>query len=669
MDREAARKRIEYLSAEIDKHNYSYYVLSKSEISDLEFDKMLEELMRLEQQFPDLVSPHSPSQRVGGFVAKEFPSVKHKYPMLSLSNSYSREDLVDFDQRVRKVITEKLEYVCELKIDGVAIGLTYHKGGLIHGVTRGDGTFGDDVTPNAKTIRSVPLRLDAKDMPEEFEVRGEVFMPRSVFDAINTEKQKAGEDLLANPRNSASGTLKMQDSREVASRKLDCFLYSLLGEGLPVQSHWESLNLLKSLGFKVNPHSALCGSLEEVFSFLDKWDQERRKLDYETDGVVIKVNSYNHQRKLGFTAKSPRWAIAYKFKAEQVQTRLTGIEFQVGRTGAITPVANLEPVQLGGTVVKRASLHNADIIEKLDVRIGDSVFVEKGGEIIPKIIGVDLQSRKPGSKPFRYPENCPNCGSVLERKEGEAQHYCVNRKGCSVQVISGIEHFISRRAMDIDSLGGETVAMLYAKGLIRDAADLYELNAEKLSGLERFGEKSISNLLAGIDASRQVPFERVLFALGIRHVGETSAKKIAWYFKNIDALIHAGVEELESVGDVGVVMASSIYEYFKDSDNLQFVQRLREQGLQFSISGDMLAERTDKFSGKTFVISGTFANYSRDEIKKLIEMNGGNNTGSVSGKTNYLLAGDEAGPEKIKKAEKLGVKIISEDDFEKLLKS
>lgn len=676
MDRVHAEKRIKELSSEIEIHNHNYYVNDKPTISDFEFDKLLEELIALENQFPELLLSTSPSQRVGGAITKEFKSVKHTYPMLSLSNSYSTEDMIDFDRRVQEGLglqssdlfsSSTVKYVCELKFDGLSIGLNYKDGELIQAVTRGDGVQGDDVTTNAKTIRSIPLKLKGN-FPSSFEIRGEIFMPRTIFDEINKEREEIGESPLANPRNAASGTMKMQDSAVVASRRLDCFVYYMLGEEVPFKSHFENLNATKSWGFNVSKHSKLLDNINEVLEFIEYWDKERFNLPYDIDGIVIKVNDYKQQLQLGFTAKSPRWAIAYKFKAEQVSTELLEITYQVGRTGAITPVANLKPVALGGTTVKRASLHNADIIEKLDVRVGDFVFVEKGGEIIPKIIGVDLTKRLPQTHPTKYITHCPECGTPLIRDEGEANHFCPNEMECPPQVIGKMEHFASRKAMNIDSLGGETIDQLFKAGLVKNIADLFDLKKEQLLPLERMAEKSANNLIEGLEACKKVPFERVLYAIGIRHVGETTAKKIAKKVKSLDALIGLTKEQLLETDEVGGVIAESIADFFADEKNKNIIQRLKHAGLQFELSEEQQQAGSDKLNGLTFVISGVFNKHSRDQLKELIEFNGGKNSGSISGKTSFLLAGDNMGPEKLKKAEKLGVKIISEDDFEKMLK-
>ncbi|HEX7412657.1 MAG TPA: NAD-dependent DNA ligase LigA [Bacteroidia bacterium] len=674
MKAEQAKQRIEKLCEEIEQHNHNYYVLDKPTISDYEFDMLLEELIKLEKQYPEYLSPDSPSQRVGGQITKEFKSVQHKYLMLSLANSYSKEELADFDERVKKglgitstdLFSSGVEYVCELKFDGLSISLTYENGKLLQGVTRGDGVQGDDVTTNVRTIHSIPLTIKG-DYPKFFEIRGEIFLPLKVFNAINKEREEIGDAPLANPRNAASGTMKMQDSAMVAKRKLDCFVYYMMGDNLPAVTHYESLEKAKIWGFKISPDTKLCNNMDEVFEFINHWDKKRDDLPFDIDGIVIKVNSFKQQQQLGFTAKSPRWAIAYKFKAEQVSTVLESISYQVGRTGAITPVANLKPVLLAGTTVKRASLHNADIIEKLDVRIGDHVFVEKGGEIIPKIVGVDLTKRNPHSHPIKYITHCPECEAKLIRGEEESNHYCPNENGCPPQIKGKIEHFVSRKAMNIDSLGAETIEQLYGAGLIKNIADIYELKKEQLLPLERMAEKSVNNLLEGIEASKKVPFERVLYAIGIRHVGETTAKKIAKKIESMEALENASEEELLHIDEVGEIIAKSITAYFSDKENKKIIAHLKKHGLQFELTEEQLQSTTDKLGAKTFVISGVFQKHSRDELKDLIEKNGGKNTSSISSKTNYLLAGDNMGPEKLKKAEKLGVAIISEDDFLKMI--
>lgn len=670
MDLFQAQERIEELSEQLRQHNDAYYVNDSPQISDYEFDMLLEELQRLEAEYPDFAQPNSPTKRVGGSITKKFETVVHQYPMLSLSNSYSREELIEFDQRVQKLAGKKVEYTCELKYDGVAIGVSYKNGQLHRAVTRGDGTKGDDITENVKTIRSIPLVLKG-DYPEEFEIRGEIFYPLSVFKALNESREEAGEDRLANPRNAASGTLKMQDSRVVASRKLDCYLYYVLGENLPFKSHAENLSAAESWGFKVPKKSeklfATYQSIEDIFEFIDFWSTERNHLNFEIDGIVIKVNDYYLQEELGYTAKSPRWAIAYKFKAEQVETRLNEITYQVGRTGAITPVANLEPVLLAGTTVKRASLHNADQIEKLDIREGDLVQVEKGGEIIPKVVGVNLTHRPTNSEPTRYILNCPECDTALIRIEGEAKHYCPNESGCPTQIKGKMSHFISRKAMDIDGLGEETIEQLYAEGLIHNYADLYTLNEEDLLKLDRMAEKSVSNLLQGVENSKKIPFERVLFALGIRYVGETVSKKLAKHFKTADAIINASLEEMIAVDEIGEKIAESLFSFFQVPENLDLINKLKSYGLQFEIVETASTQISNIFEGKTFVLSGVFETYSRNELKKTIEDYGGKNVGSISKKTDYLIAGDKMGPAKKEKAESLDVTILSEQEFIEML--
>lgn len=670
MNKEQAKKKIESLSKELEEHNYKYYVLAQPVISDYEFDMMMEELMKLEKEYPEFLRPDSPSQRIGGAITREFRTVKHEYAFLSLSNSYSKEDLKDFDERVRKGVAGTIEYVCELKYDGVALGIKYEGGQMVQAVTRGDGEQGDDITTNAKTIRSIPLKLKGNDFPEKFEARGEVFMTRKMFDAINKEKAEAGDALLANPRNSTAGTLKMQDSAVVAKRKLDCFIYGFYGRELPFKSHYESLKDSKKWGFKTPEFVTKCKTLDEIFEFIDYWDKERKKLPFDIDGIVIKVNSYEQQRVLGFTTKSPRWAIAYKYKAEAAATVLESISYQVGRTGAITPVANLKPVLLAGTTVKRASLHNADIIDKLDVRIGDTVFVEKGGEIIPKITGVDLKKRPTHANKVKFIHQCPECGTELKREKDFAAHYCPNEWGCPPQVTGKMIHFTSRKAMNIDSLGAETIIMLYEKGYVKNVADIYELHKYKreLEQIDRMGERSVGNLLHGIEASKEVPFERVLFALGIRHVGETMAKKLARHFKNIDNLIkEKDIESLMQVEDVGETVAGSIVDFFKEKKHIELIDRLKKQGLQFESAHTAQSGQSTKLQGLTFVVSGVFSKFSRDDLKAAIEANGGKVSGSVSGKTSYIIAGENMGPEKLKKAEKLGVKIIDENEFIKMI--
>jgi DNA ligase (NAD+) len=682
MTKEEAQKRIVWLTEEISRHNYHYYVLSSPLISDYEFDLLLEELNRIEADFPELISPDSPTQRVGADLTKEFAQVEHKYPMFSLGNTYSEEEIADFDGRVRKLLgDEEPEYVCELKFDGVAIGLTYRNGKLFRALTRGDGTQGDDVTANVRTIKSIPLNLRG-DYPAEFEIRGEIFMPRSSFDSLNREREETGYLLFANPRNAAAGSLKMQDPAEVSKRNLDSFLYSMMGDELPADNHYQCLQKAREWGLKVSPYIAKCKSLAEIFSFIEVWNTGRRELPFDIDGIVIKVNSLRHQELLGYTAKSPRWAISYKFKAERVSTRLLSVSYQVGRTGAITPVANLQPVFLAGTTVKRASLHNADIIKKLDLHEGDHVFVEKGGEIIPKVIAVDVEKRLPDSPEIRFMTHCPECSTPLVREENEAAFYCPNDTGCPPQIKGKLEHFISRKAMNIDSLGEGKIELLYDKGLVNNVADLYDLNYNKLLGLEKiyeseegrierrisFREKTVANILQGIEQSRATPFDRVLYALGIRYVGETVAKKLAYYFGNIDKLMQAGFEELKEVEEIGEKIAESVVEYFSNDRHTNIIDRLREKGIRLQLEqiGPVVIE--DKLGGKTFVISGVFRNYSREELKELIGKYGGKNTGSISGKTDYLLAGEDMGPAKMKKARGLGVKVISEGEFEAIIR-
>lgn len=670
MTLEQAQQKIQDLSAEINQHNYNYYVLSKPTISDYEFDMLLEELQKLEAQFPQLADENSPTKRVGGSITKNFETVKHKYPMLSLSNSYSKEEIADFEHRIKKLVEGELEYVCELKYDGVAIGITYKNGKLVQAVTRGDGVQGDNITENVKTIRSIPLQLKGG-FPEEFEIRGEVFMPKKVFEQLNKEKEEIGEQLYANARNTASGTLKMQDSAIVAQRKLDSYLYFVLGENLPFSTHFQAIEKAKEWGFKVplseKKYIAKCRSVDEIFEFINYWDKARHQLDFDIDGVVIKVNSYDKQQELGMTAKSPKWAIAYKFKAEQAKTKLLEITYQVGRTGAITPVANLQPVLLAGTTVKRASLHNADQIEKLDIRINDTVLVEKGGEIIPKIVGVEATQRDIFSEPVSYITHCPECNTSLVRKEGEAQHYCPNEWGCPPQIKGKITHFISRKAMNIEGLGEETIDLLVDKNLISNSADLYELTYHQLYELEGFKEKKVQNILEGIQKSKQVPFERVLFAIGIRYVGETVAKKLAKQFKSIDAIANATFEELINTDEIGDKIAESLQQFFANEYHQQLVNRLKEKGLQLTLSEEQLANTTNKLAGLTFVVSGVFSLFSRDELKNSIEQNGGKVAGSISKKTSYIVAGENMGPSKLQKAQDLGVAIIDENKFMEMI--
>ncbi|TNF49544.1 MAG: NAD-dependent DNA ligase LigA [Bacteroidetes bacterium] len=668
MNKDQALGRINFLSEEIEKHNHLYYVVNQPEISDYDFDVLLKELEALEAQFPEFASEHSPTKRVGGDITRKFETVVHRFPMLSLSNTYSEEEIQDWENRIKKSIDEKVEYVCELKYDGVAIGIRYQNGLLTRAVTRGDGTQGEDVTNNVKTIRSVPLKLKG-DFPEDFEIRGEIFMPLTRFLKLNAEREENGEQLFANPRNTAAGTLKMQDSKIVAERGLDSYLYGFYAETNPFKGHFEAVETALDWGFKApTPKNRLIektDSIAGIMDFIHYWDKHRDDLPFEIDGVVIKVNDYGIQKKLGFTAKSPRWAIAFKFKTERVETQLESVTYQVGRTGAITPVANLKPVQLGGTTVKRASLHNADQIEKLDLHESDYVYVEKGGEIIPKIVGVNLEKRQPIAGKLIYISACPECGSELIRREGEAQHFCPNEKGCSPQIKGRIEHFISRKAMNIEGLGAETVDMLVERNMISNYADLYELTYDQVLQMDRMAEKSAENLISGINASRDVPFERVLFALGIRYVGETVAKKLAKYFKNMDALMSASYDDLVAVDEIGERIAISIQQFFLDDYNKGLVERLRSYGLQFELKEKEGASNV--LEGKTFVVSGVFNAFSREEIKEVIEMNGGKNVSSVSSKTDYLLAGDGMGPSKLKKATDLGVKILSEDEFIKMI--
>ena len=659
-------EKIKQLREELHHHNYLYYVLDKSEISDYEFDMKLKELQELENKYPEFEDPGSPTLRVGGAVTKNFATVIHQYRMYSLANSYSKEDLEDWEKRIKKQIDGEVNYTCELKYDGASISLTYVNGIFTQAVTRGDGIQGDDVTNNVRTIKSVPLRLKG-DYPEKFHIRGEIVLPFEGFTKLNAARVEAGEEPYANPRNTASGSLKLQDSAEVGKRPLDCLLYNVIGERLALRTQFESLEKAREWGFKVPAEAQLAKDIGEVFDFVNYWDVHRHDLPYEIDGVVIKVNDLQQQEELGNTAKAPRWAMAYKFQAEQVSTRLRQISYQVGRTGAITPVANLEPVQLGGTVVKRASLHNADQIEKLDVREGDEVYVEKGGEIIPKIIGVDFTKRDPDTQATTYITHCPECDTPLVRNEGEAQHYCPNVASCPPQITGRIQHYISRKAMDIEGLGGETVSLFVKNGLINNYADLYELKKEQLLPLERMAEKSANNIINGIEKSKEVPFTRVLYALGIRYVGETVAKKLANSFKNIDALMSATAGELESVEEIGSRIAESVVEFFEVEDNRIMIKRLQQHGVQLEISSEELANHTSKLEGNTFVVSGVFKRVSRTELKKLIETNGGKVSGSISSKTSYVVAGENMGPSKLVKAENLKIPIISEDDFLEML--
>ena len=657
------KDKIKALREALEQHNYNYYVLSAPTISDREFDEMKKELQVLEESHPEYADPHSPTQRVGSDLSKEFEQVVHKYPMLSLGNTYSEDEVKDFYERIARDLNEPFEIVAELKYDGTSISLTYEDGRLVRAVTRGDGTRGDDVTANVKTIRSVPLKLMGDRYPATFEIRGEILLPWAEFDRLNKEREEQEEPLFANPRNAASGTLKQQNPAVVAARKLDAYFYYLLGEELPAETHFDNLEAARSWGFKIPNVIRVCNSLEDIYGYIAYWDVERKNLPVATDGIVLKVNSLRQQRNLGFTAKSPRWAIAYKFQAERAVTRLNSVSFQVGRTGAVTPVANLEPVLLAGTTVKRASLHNADIIEGLDLHLGDKVFVEKGGEIIPKIVGVDVEARGllVGDK-VRFIRSCPECGTPLMRPEGEAAHYCPNEAGCPPQIKGKIEHFVTRRAMNIN-MGPETVEDLYEAGYIKDTADLYTLEIADLLRLERWADKSARNLMASLEESKQVPFERVLYGLGIRFVGETVAKRLVSAFHSMEQLEQASFEDLTAVDEIGERIARSIIAYFADERNRTLVNRLKEYGLQMSVPEEKLANRSEKLKGLSIVISGTFAKHSRDEYKAMIEQHGGKNSGSVSGKTDYILAGDNMGPAKLEKAAKLGVKIINEDEF------
>lgn len=668
MTTENIQEKINQLRNELEEHNYKYYVLSLPEISDFDFDMKLKELEKLEQDHPEFQDPNSPTQRVGSDINQEFSQVKHRYPMLSLSNSYSTEELQEFDARIRRTIGEEFDYVCELKFDGASISLLYENGRLVRAVTRGDGEKGDDVTSNAKTIRSVPLSLKGDSYPESFEIRGEVLLPFQVFAELNKAREKAGEQLYANPRNTASGSLKMQNSAEVAKRKLDAYFYYVLGENLSEDGHYETIQQAGEWGFKVSEHTKKCRNIDEVIDYINHWDMARFDLPVATDGIVIKVNSRRLQNNLGFTAKSPRWAIAYKFTAEQVATKLESLSYQIGRTGAVTPVANLSPVLLAGTTVKRASLHNADIIEKLDLHLDDVVFVEKGGEIIPKIVGVDESARQPDAEKVQFIAQCPECGTGLVRNDGEAAHYCPNETGCAPQIKGKIEHFISRKAMDIDGLGQETIDLLFNQGLIHNIADLYHLKKDQLTVLERMGKKSAERILKSLKQSKEVPFERVLFALGIRFVGETVAKKLANKLVNIDAIANANYEELIDIDEIGGRIAESIRQYFDKEDNRKLVDELKAQGLQFELHESSLEGRSNKLEGLSIVISGTFEKHSRDELKKMIEQHGGKNVGSISKNTSYLLGGSNVGPSKMQKVDKLGVPVISEDEFLEMIK-
>ncbi|MBC8109898.1 MAG: NAD-dependent DNA ligase LigA [Verrucomicrobia bacterium] len=662
--------RMKELITKINFYNEQYYQNHTSEISDFEFDKLLGELTTIESQHPEVRQPDSPTQRVGGSITKEFTTVQHRYPMLSLGNTYSEEDMVEFDNRIKKLLgSDNFQYVCELKFDGVAMSLTYENGLLTRAVTRGDGVQGDDITNNVRTIKTIPLKLNASNLPPVFEVRGEVFMPFDVFENINKEREDLGETLLANPRNAASGALKLQDSAEVARRKLDFYSYALLGENLPFASHVQAIEQLKNWGFNVSQTYKPCADLPEVFTYIQEWDTKRFNLPLGIDGIVIKVNSFAHQQEIGFTSKTPRWAIAYKYKAEAVQTVLNAITYQVGRTGAVTPVAELQPILLAGTTIKRASLHNANEIQRIGLQIGDTVLLEKGGEIIPKITGIVLEKRPENSQPVVFPANCPACGSVLVRKEKEAVFYCQNEKACPPQIKGRIEHFVQRKAMDIDSLGPETIDAIYQAGWVTTPADLYDLTTAQLLTLEGFKDKKVKNILSGIENSKKIPFKQVLFAIGIRYAGANTNTKLALHFKSMEALKSATKEQLLQVTDVGETVAESIFSFFQNADNLMFVEKLRQAGLQMEMSADEIPiSESSLFAGKTFVISGTFQNFERDALKEKIEANGGKVSSGVTKKTDYLVAGNEAGSSKLQKAEELKINVISEQDFVELLK-
>jgi DNA ligase (NAD+) len=670
MSADRIKDTMDALVKELNQHTYNYYVLAMPTIADYEFDKKLEALVALEKAHPEFADPNSPTQRVGGDLTKNFITVKHKWPMLSLGNTYNEQDLRDFDDRIQKAIGNNFEYVCELKFDGLSISLTYENDHLVRAVTRGDGTQGDDVTTNVKTIRNIPHRLKSKDQPEIFEIRGEIFMHRAAFERLNKEREELGEVTYANPRNFAAGTIKMQDSAEVAKRPLDAVFYSLNTDRTLFQTHWESLQAIRSWGFHVSEHSRLASSMDEVLEFIRHWENQRFKIGYDIDGIVIKVNSYGQQQELGFTAKSPRWAISYKYKAEEVETVLQKVTYQVGRTGAVTPVANLKPVQLAGTTVKRATLHNANEIERLDLHEGDTVFVEKGGEIIPKIINVNLDKRLADAQKIIYPSLCPECGSTLIRNEGEVAFYCPNDEGCPPQIVGKMQHFIGRKAMNIDGVGDETIETFYRHGLVRHISDLYTLKdrAVELKTMDRFGEKSIVNMLNGIEQSKQMPFEKVLFGLSIRYVGETVARKLAFAIKTIDKLTNATVEELTAIDEIGQRIAESIVEYFRKPEHIRQIALLRSYGLQFEALESTIKLQSDKFTGKTFVISGVFEGMSRDELKDLIEANGGKMLSSISAKLNYLVAGDNMGPSKLEKAQKLKIPMISQQELLEMLK-
>lgn len=659
----AEQERIISLTKVLNQHNYNYYVLSNPTISDFEFDKMLEELTDLEKRFPEFRQPDSPTLRVGSDISNEFKTVAHDYRMLSLGNTYSEGEITEFYNRIVKEIEQKPEIICELKFDGASISVKYENGQFVRAVTRGDGEKGDDVTENIRTVKSIPLSIDSSELPDKFEIRGEIIMPHKSFDALNAERIEIGDTPFANCRNATSGSIKLINPKEVAKRGLDCYFYYMMGRNLPAKTHYECMQVLRRAGFKISDHVKLCHSLQEIFDFIHYWDTERRNLPFDIDGIVLKVNSYAQQEMLGFTAKNPRWAIAYKFKAEQVSTRLLSIDYQVGRTGAITPVANLEPVQLAGTIVKRASLHNADQIALLDIRVGDMVYVEKGGEIIPKIVGVE--SHDVFSEKTQFITKCPECGAELVRVEGEAKHFCPNSNNCPPQIKGKIEHFVSRKAMNIETIGEETVALMYDAGLVHNIADLYDLTKEQVLKLDRMADKSAENIIKGIESSKLVPFERVVYALGIRHVGETMAKKLAFALKDIETLSNATVEQLVAVGDIGEVIAQSIVDYFANVENLKIVARLIDAGLQFKVQEQ--EKLSSSLEGMSVIISGTFTHYSRDEIKKVIELHGGKNVSSISKNTDLFVTGENIGPAKLEKATKLNIRMVDEDEFRRMI--
>lgn len=665
------QEKIAKLTQELNEYNYQYYVLANSVVSDYDFDMKLKELEALETQYPQFKEPNSPTEKIGGDITHKFNTIKHRWPMLSLGNTYNEQELRDFDERVRKAVGDNVQYVCELKFDGLSISITYEQGKLIRAVTRGDGTQGDEVTNNVKTIRSIPHSLKKSDYPELFEIRGEIFMHHAAFERLNKKREENGEQPYANPRNFASGTIKLQDPKEVAKRPLDCFLYFLYADqrNRIFDSHWDSIQAVKSWGFPICEHTKLCHNIDEILAFIELWDNMRHQLTYDIDGIVIKVNDYAQQEELGFTAKSPRWAISYKYQAERVETLLKNITYQVGRTGAVTPVANLEPVLLAGTTVKRASLHNANEIARLDLHEGDTVYVEKGGEIIPKVISVNNAKRAVDTSPIVYPTVCPECGTPLVRQEGEAVHYCPNETGCRPQIVGKLQHFIGRKMMDIEGMGKETIETFFSLGLLRDVSDIYTLkeHREELKTLERFGEKSIENMLAGIEQSKKKSFEKVLFALGIRHVGETIAKKIVQHFKSLDNLARASIEEIGNVPDIGIRIAESVYHYLRDAQHILELNKLKDAGLQFEIEERETVLAGDHLSGKTFLISGVFADFSREELAQLIESHGGKMLSSISAKLHYLVAGDKMGPSKLARAEKLKIPIISDKEILKMI--